>query len=86
MIRERSIARAEECGCANDLALLVMIDGEARLGETRGLPISDFNKHEALLIEHDQVDFSTAGAKVPCNRAQPLVDEKSQGVLLGVIA
>jgi hypothetical protein len=69
MIRIRRVSGAKKSGCADDLALLAMIDGKSRLGKPRGLPVTDLGEDKALLVEHNQVDFATATAKVACDRA-----------------
>jgi len=37
-------------------------------------------------IKHDQVDFTTAAAKITCNGTQALVQEEFVGELLGAVA
>jgi hypothetical protein len=57
----------KESGCADDLALLAMIDGKPWLGKVRGPAVPYLGEDKALLVEHDQVDFAPATAKVAGN-------------------
>jgi len=86
MIRIGVFAGREECRCPDNFALLVMIDSQAGFGEACRSSVADLDKYKAFLIEHDQVDFTAARAEVARDGAQPLVDEKAKGVLLGAVA
>ena len=76
----------EHCCCPNDLSLLVMVDGVARMREYSGCPISHFDECQAVAIEHDQVDFAATAVEVSGDGAEVLIDEKIKRQLLCLTA
>jgi hypothetical protein len=70
-----AIARIEHSGRTDDFALLMAINGMARLREFRRGSITDLHERQAPIVQHDQVDFTTAATKVARNRSQALLDE-----------
>jgi hypothetical protein len=70
-----SVARREHRRRSYDLALFMSVNSVAGLREVRCCPVTDFYEYEALIVNHDQVDFATAAAKVARDGAQALPDE-----------
>jgi len=70
-----AIARIEHSGCTDNFALLMAINGMARLRKFRRGSITDLHECQASIVQHDQVDFTTAAMKVARNRSQSLLDE-----------
>jgi len=73
-------------GSANDFPLLAMIDCMAGGRERSTSAIPNFDKRQAVPIEHDQVDFATAAAEVPRNGAEIPSDEIVERQLFSLTA
>lgn len=80
------VARVEHGSCANNLPLLVAIHGVARLREIRCAPESHLYKYQALVVQHNQVNFAAAASKVARNRPQALLDEMPECCAFGLVA
>lgn len=86
MMAVAAIASTEEGGCSDDLALLPEINRVAGVGKQCRASAAYFNKHQAVPVEHDQVDLTAAGPKVARDRAQTRIAQIAVRKLLGVVA
>jgi hypothetical protein len=67
--RIAAFAREEHGGRAHDLALFAEVDRIRWPRKFSGSSASNFDKGQALKVEHDQVDFAAAAAKIARYRA-----------------
>ena len=69
----------------HQFALLALVDGQQRVDKLAGAAATDFDKYEAAVVEHDEVDLAATAAEVSCNWAQAPVDEKAKRLLFGAL-
>ncbi len=86
VLRVASVHREKHRRGTRQLALLACIDGQHRLDETRLAAISNFNEHEAAVVEHDEVDLAMAAAKIVANWPQAFVSQETKRHMFGVFA
>lgn len=82
---EVSTGRQEHFGRADEPALLVIIDRQDGPGEAAVRAIAYFDKDQAIVIEHDQVDLSMTATVIARYGAQALIPQESECELLGVV-
>ena len=56
--------------CANQLALLVPVDGEASPRQRARAPVTHFDKYEDVFVQSNQVDLAQPAPEVPGERLQ----------------
>ncbi len=71
------------CG-TNQFALLAAIDREGGRCESAARPVTHFDKHEAAVGGHDQVDLTEPAAKVPRQCRQSVTRQEPLGKLLRI--
>lgn len=86
MPRVATIAHDEQRSGADQLSLLVVIDCMARIGEYGRASAAHLNECKAPPIEHDEVNFASAGAEVAGDKPQTRADEIPERYLLCVFA
>lgn len=86
VLRISAMTRGEQRRGAYQLALLVAVNREFRVGESRRAPAANFDECEAIPIEQNQVNFAAARTKVPRDRLQTPVNEKAKRELFCVLA
>lgn len=64
----------------DQLALLVNINGVQRIGKRGGTAATHLDKCQALVVEHDEIDFAAAAAKVPRYGLQATRPEVAEGM------
>jgi hypothetical protein len=70
-VRRHSGAGRKEHVCRSDkLALFAPVHGHGRARESAGRTKTNFHEHEALFIEHDEVDFAVPAAVIALDRLQ----------------
>jgi hypothetical protein len=75
--RIAAFAPKKHCGSVHDLALFAKVDRIGGPCKFSGSSAPHFDKSQASSVEHDQVDFAAATAKIARNRAQALVDQEA---------
>lgn len=64
-IRKAIIPCDDHGCCQNDFALFMLTDGMVGGGRKSGrYSVTNFNKCQALLIEHDEIDLATTAMKI----------------------
>ena len=86
MIGVAVIASVEHGSRSDDLALLVTIHCVAGLREIRCAPEAYLDKCQAMVVQHDQVNFAAAASKVACDRSQALLDEIPESRVFRAVA
>jgi hypothetical protein len=66
---------------AHEFALLVVINRQQGGGESARAAVPHLDKSQALLIQHDEIDFAAAAAEVASQRTQAMFEEVSIGPL-----
>lgn len=74
----------EQRGRANELALLVNVDGGTCAHEPGAGPVSNLDENEAIPVLHNKVDFADAAAKIAIHGREAFAREKTQGTTLCV--
>lgn len=72
--------------CFLDLLLFGWRDAGGRAAEVAVLAVTYFNKHQRLLVLHNQVNFTKAAVKISLQQAQPLLLQMLAGHVLGQLA
>jgi hypothetical protein len=72
----------EHLGGPDQLALLAPVDGQGGTRKCTGGSIPNLDEHQAIVIQHDQVDFAMAAAIIAFDRLQSPVLQVSTGKLL----
>lgn len=73
-------------GSPDEFLLLASIDCVTRLRECLTCPTSHFDKRQAIIVQHHQVNFTAAKAKVSCKWLQPSASQVFERQLLRALA
>jgi hypothetical protein len=73
----------EHFGSPDQFALLAPVDGQGSTRECSGGAITNLDEHQAIMIQHNEVDFAMAAAVIALNLFQPPVCQVSTRKLLG---
>ncbi len=80
-------AHSEKHLCGPDkLALLATVDSQSGTRERAGGTITNFDKYQAIVVQHHEIDFAVAATVVALNRLQSPVEEVSIRELLDCAA
>jgi hypothetical protein len=80
--RESRARREEHFSGSYELVLLASVDGHGGIRERTGGTISNLDKHQAIVVEHYEVDFAVATAVISLHRLQSPVLQVSVCPLL----
>lgn len=69
-VRMACMACVEHSRCAYDLALLAFVDSTACCRKSVAGAVADFHKYEAIVMQHNQIDFAAAMSKIPAQWLQ----------------
>ena len=86
MIRVAAVTGCKQHCRAHKFALLVVIDRQQRIRKPARAAVPHLDKSQAILIQHDEIDFAATAAEVASYRAQAMVEEVSIGPLLSAPA
>lgn len=84
--RKPAACREEHLRGPDELALLAPVDGLRCTREPARRAVANLDKHQAIVIAHDEVDFTVPAAEVAGNRRKAPVPQVSKRELLGAIA
>lgn len=78
--------REKRFGGPDQLSLLVAVDRHRRARKrTRG-SVANLDEHQAIVIEHDEVDFAVTAAEIVGDRRESAVSQVSKRELFGSVA
>jgi hypothetical protein len=73
----------KRCRRLDEFFLLVPVDGTGGGFKATAGSIANFRKHQAIVILHDEINFTKPAAKVFCYGFESLVLQESMRLLLG---
>ena len=83
---ETPVPDREQGGCPDELALLGPVDGNCGVCESSRSSAADLDEDQAVSVEHHEIDFADAAAKIAGHRSQAVIDEVTIRDLLGAVA
>jgi hypothetical protein len=86
VIRKGRAGCEEHLGGQDELVLLVSVYCQRSAGERAGRSITHFDEHQAILIEHDEIDFAAAATVIARDLLQTPAFEVSARKLFGCSA